>query len=172
MPLVHCLQSTLQDPRAVRIPYTAWLAPQFPVSRLPIAVSTQPVVDYALVVCLPPKDVVRIPGWTGSSDGRPVACEIVYPSLAVEEAIVPVIIEIKASNSGNLFDIYRALRATSDQLLEQAAFLFSDFEWQQEVIAIAGVGLHWWWFRIPRPSPAHSSQDSGGTILQHCRPLF
>ena len=66
--------------------------------------------------CLPtpPKDVVRIPRWSESSDGSPVAFEIVCPSLSGEEAIVPVIVEIKTPNPGNIFDIYRALRATND----------------------------------------------------------
>ena len=82
---------------------------------------------------------------TGFSNGRPVACEIVYPSLSAGEAIVPVIIDIKTSNSGYPFDIYRAFRATSDRLLERAAFLFSDFERRQEAIATAaggGSGFH------------------------------
>ena len=142
-------------------PYTALLAPQFPVSRSPVAAGTHPAVDYALVVSLPPKNVIRIPGWTMSSDGLPVECEIVCPSMSGDEVIVPVIIEIKATISRNISDIYRTLRVTSDRLLEKAAFLLSDFESQQEVIAIAGVGLHWWWFRIPRPSPAHSGQNPG-----------
>ena len=150
----------------IEFPYTAFLAPQFAVSaRSPIAASIQPTVDYAIVVTLPPKDVA-IPGWAWDSDGCPMPCEIISPSLSVGEVIVPVIIEIKTSNSDNSSDIYRALIATNDQLLERAAFLFSDFEWQQEVIAIACVGSNWWWFRIPRPSPAHSSQDSGNKHSQ------
>ena len=109
--LVPCLENPFKVLEESESPYTAWLAPQFPVS---IAASTEPVVDYALVVCLPPKDVVRIPRWSESSDGSPVAFEIVCPSLSGEEAIVPVIVEIRTPNPGNIFDIYRALRATND----------------------------------------------------------
>jgi len=143
-------------------PYTTWLAPQFAVCREPIG--APPLVDFAVVVSRPPKDkkMTCIDGWTMSPNGqRYVPIGIKVPTLSAGDVIVPVIIEIKTSKSDHLSDIYRALGAASDELLQQAAFLFSDFEWQQDVIAIAGVGIHWWWFRIPRPSPAHSNQDSG-----------
>ena len=144
-------------------PYTAWFAPQLPVSG-----ST--VVDLALIVCLPPKNVVRIPRWARDSNGYPVLYEFAAPSLEKEEAIVPVIIEIEAPKSDHFLDTYRALRATSNKLSARASSIFSDFEWQQELIAIAAVGLHWWWFRVPRPSPARPNQDSGTEYKQGSPP--
>jgi hypothetical protein len=75
---------------------------------------------------------------------NPTTFEINGPSLLVEEAIVPVIIEVKAQTSNRPSDVYRALRDASDQLSGQAAFLFNDFERAQEVVAIAGAGLYWW----------------------------
>ena len=95
--LVYCLWSTFQDPQAVRIPLHGLIGSTVPASRSPIAASTQP-------TAYRPKNVVRISGWTGFSDGVPVACEIVYPSLSPEEAIVSVIIEIKTSNLQSSLD--------------------------------------------------------------------
>jgi hypothetical protein len=59
--------------------------------------------------------------------------------------------------------VYQALGEAIDQLSAQANFLFSDFERLQEVIAIAGAGLYWWWFRIPRLPPTHLDQDLNDT---------
>lgn len=101
-----------------------------------------------------------------------VQVEITSPVSLEKEATVPVIIEIKRRRSDDPSVNIQTLMKTDQQLLQQAEFLFSDFERLQEVIAIAGVGLYWWWFKIPRPPrgqdpgddyvfAGHPSSDSG-----------
>jgi len=103
-----------------------------------------------------------------------VQVEITSPVSLEREATVPVVIEIKRRRSDDPSVIIQTLVRMDQQLLQQAEFLFSDFERLQEVIAIAGVGLYWWWFKIPRPPrgqnpgddyvfAGHPSSDSGNS---------
>ena len=127
--------------------------------------------DFALLVTRRPKEIVRVTEKIRFPGGQnPATLSIVGPTLSATEVIVPVIIEVKAPPQGRTIEIYRALMTASKQLLEQATFLFLDFPWLKEVIAIAGVGLYWWWFRIPRPSPTHLAQGSGDEYEQQSSP--
>jgi len=109
--------------------------------------------DFVLVVSQYPRAEILL---TAVSEN--VKVEIASPVLSRKEVIIPVIIEVKGQHSNHPFDISRRLMKAEKQLLQQAGFLFSDFDWLQEVIAIAGVGLYWWWFKIPRPPAAPRGQ--------------
>ena len=79
-------------------------------------------------------DTFRNLGWETSRASCPDP-----RSLAKETAFVPAIIEIKAQHSNKIFDVISSLKAVKFQLQKQARYLFSSFEWQGSVIAIAGV---------------------------------
>ena len=111
--------------------------------------------DIALLVSQYPRANIALAGYTEDAE-----IKITTAVLLGKEAIVPVIIEVKGQQSDNPFDILRALTRAEGQLLEQARFLFSHFEWLREVVAIAGVGLYWRWFKIPRSHTSCSGWDS------------
>ena len=107
----------------------------------------------------------------------PTLVRILVPSLPERTAIIPVVIEVKKQHSNNLSHILASLEAVELQLEEQLRFMFSDFPWQTEAIAIAGVGMYWLWWKAYRSNydieegssyvPESSDSDIGRTRTQH-----
>ena len=116
--------------------------------------------DFALVVSRHPGKLLCFTESITLHNGNPTTFEILAPSLSAEEVIVPLIIEVKAPKSKKSSDVHRSLQEATDQLKEQAKYLFSDFGSVKEVVAIAGVGLYWQWFRIRRPENPSQDADS------------
>ncbi|KAF9648725.1 hypothetical protein BDM02DRAFT_3128825 [Thelephora ganbajun] len=73
---------------------------------------------------------------------------IYVPQLPEKKVIVPMIIEVKAQSTNSLNGITAQLGIAHAQLHRQVAYLFSDFPWQTEVIAITGCGMYWMWWRF------------------------
>lgn len=127
--------------------------------------------DFSLVVSRPHEEEAT---FTFNEVVEDWKVEITGPALSGEEVIVPLIVEVKAQRSDDPYRIMQTLMDAEAQLRKQAQFVFSQFDSEllQDVIAIAGVGLYWLWFKIPRSStlPHHQGPNEEFQPQGHLSP--